>query len=370
MNIALQATVFKPDLTIRGIYPVLTYDLHMDALANTTSNFVLNDQGSSQLGDYIAIKIANTNILLYYGQLTGVDMSEDAGTDTLTACYIWNALNGEIPVLGRSGQSFEIHIQKLIAQYVASNTGNIFGHSVITSTTTAYAVTTSNGIQTSNFIDYLIRGFKLHNVVIGIKDLKHGMSNGIPFYYPEFDIHQVTESWNFKNNIYAFTGWTVSDSRLLRGYNNELWIVDKASSNMEVPTIMARYYLQTDGTVVNALSDKVVQPTQVHIYLYDKTATDNPNNDQIAQTELSGNTYSHDIKFSMPINNNFFPLSKLKLGLLSTIYYWQKKKDSDSRELITYRSVLSGYSLSSDSEQLSLEFGNLRFGRTDLFGNN
>ncbi|MFT8813210.1 hypothetical protein [Oenococcus sp.] len=360
MSIALQATVFKPDLTIRGTYPVLSYDLQLDALSNATSTFLLNDQGLSQLGDYMAIKIANTNTLLYYGQLTGVDMSQDSGADTLTACYIWNALNGEIPVLGRSGQSYEIHLQKLIAQYIASNTGNIFSHSVTTSTTTAYAITTSDGIQTSNFIDYLIRGFKLHNVVIGIKDLKQGTSNGAPFYYPEFDIHQVTDTWNFKNDIYAFTGWNVSDSRLLRGYNNELWIVDKATSNMENPTIMARYYLQADGSVVTALTDKVVQPTQVHIYLYDKTAADNPSNDQIAQTELSANTYSHDIQFSMPIDNNFFPLSKLKLGLQSKIYYNGK----------LYQSVLSGYSLSSDSNQLSLEFGNLRFGKTDLFSTN
>ncbi len=362
MSIALQATIFKPDLTIRGIYPVLTYSLVMDALQNSSSTFVLNDQGSSQLGDYIAIKIANTNTLLYYGQLTGVDMDESTNADTLTACDYRNALNGDIVVLGRSGTSYETHLQKLIAQYVASNTGNLFGRSVTTSTATAYAITTSDGITTSNFIDYLIRGFKLHNVVIAIKDLKQGMSNGIPFYYPEFDIHQVTESWNFKNDIYAFTGWTVSDSRLLRGYNNELWIVDKATTNMESPTIMAHYYLQADGTVVSALNANVIQPTQVHIYVYDKTdsSVTSLSNLQIAQSELSGNTYSHDIQFSMPIDNNFFPLNKLKLGLQSKIYYNGK----------LYQSVLSGYSLSSDSDQLSLEFGNLRFGKTDLFSTN
>ncbi|AWT48018.1 hypothetical protein [Oenococcus oeni] len=357
MSLSLQATIFKADLTIRGIYPVLSYSLSMDAVQNTSSTFVLYDSGVSQLGDYIAIKIANTNTLLYYGQLTAVDMDDSTSLDTLTANYIWNALNGEIMVLGRSGQSYEIHIQKLIAQYIASNSGNIFGHSVTTSTTTAYAITTSDGVETSNFIDYLIRGFKLHNVVIRIKDIKQGMSNGIPFYYPEFDIHQVTDSWNFKNNIYNFTNWTISDSRLLRGYNNELWIVDKASTNMESPSIIAKYWLQSDGTVVSSLNDNVSQPTQVHVYLYDKTATDNPSNDSIASTELSGNTYSHDIQFSMPIDNNFFPLSKLHLGLQSNIYYNGK----------LYKSVLSGYSLTSDSGLMTVEFGNLRFGKTDLF---
>ncbi len=358
MSLALQATIFKPDLTIRGIYPVLSYSLVMDNLENSSSTFVLNDNGASLIGDYIMIRITDTNEMLYYGQLTEVDMDDTTNLDSLTANYIWNALNGEIMVLGRSGQSYEIHVQKLIAQYIASNSGNIFGHSVTTSTTTAYAITTSDGIETSNFIDYLIRGFKLHNVVIGITDIKRDTnSNGIPFYYPEFDIHQVTDSWNFKNNIYDFTNWTVSDSRLLRGYNNELWIVDKASTNMESPSIIAKYWLQSDGTVVSSLNDNVTQPTQVHVYLYDKTATDNPTNDSIAATELSGNTYSHNIQFSMPIDNNFFPLSKLHLGLQAKIYY----------NGTLYQSVLSGYTISSDSDLVTLTFGNLSFGKTDVF---
>lgn len=366
MSLPLRATVFKSsDLTIRGIYPIMTYDLQMDALSNTTSTFVLNDQGASQKGDYIAVRIANSNTLLYYGQLTGVNMSDSSSSNTLTACYIWNALNGEIVVLGRSGQSYEVHIQKLILQYISSNTGNIFSHSFSTSSNTSYTITTSGGISTSNFVDYLIRGFKLHNVVIGVKDIKQGMSNGIPFYYPEIDIHQVTDSWNFKNNKYTFTNWSISDSRALRGYNNELRIIDKTSSNMEKTTTLSTYYLQEDGTVVNSLNSNVIQPTQVHVYLYDKTATDNPTYDSIASSELSGNSYSHDIKFSMPINNNFFPLSKLKLGLQSNIYY--QKQANGKTSMTTYKSILSGYSLSSDSDQMTVEFGNLRFGRNDSF---
>ena len=60
----------------------------------------------------------------------------------------------------------------------------------------------------------------------------------------------------------------------------------------------------------------------------------------------------------MPIDNNFMPLSKVKLGLQSNIYYNQT----------LYKSVLSAYSLNSDSDTISLTFGNLRFGKTDLFG--
>lgn len=359
MSLPLQVSVFNgADLTMRGIYPSLTYDLQMDALSNATSTFVIDDGGVSLLGDYIAIKIANTNTLLYYGQLTAVDMADDTNLNTLTACYIWNVLNGEIIVTNKSGTSYEALLLNLIKGYIASTSAsNILGHALTSSTNTAFAVTSSDGTNTSNFIDYMIRGFKLHNVVMTVSGLSINTDKTVPYYYPKIDIHQVTDTWNFKNNKYDFTGWAVSDSRGLRGYNNELWIVDKASTNMEAPSVLARYWLQTDGTVVNSLNSNVIQPTQVHVYLYDKTATDNPTNDSIAQTELSGNTYSHSIQFSMPIDNNFMPLEKVKLGLQSNIYYNQT----------LYKSVLSAYSLNSDSDTISLTFGNLRFGKTDLF---
>ena len=359
MSLPLQVSVFNgADLTMRGIYPSLTYDLQMDALSNATSTFVIDDGGVSLLGDFIAIKIANTNTLLYYGQLTAVDMADDTNLNTLTACYVWNVLNGEIIVTNKSGTSYETHLLNLIKGYIASTSANnILGRALTASTNTAFSVTSSDGTNTSNFIDYMIRGFKLHNVVMTVSGLSINTDKIVPYYYPKIDIHQVTDTWNFKNNKYDFTGWTVSDSRGLRGYNNELWIVDKASTNMEAPSVLARYWLQTDGTVVNSLNSNVIQPTQVHVYLYDKTATDNPTNDSIAQTELSGNTYSHSIQFSMPIDNNFMPLEKVKLGLQSNIYYNQT----------LYKSVLSAYSLNSDSDTISLNFGNLRFGKTDLF---
>lgn len=217
--------------------------------------------------------------------------------------------------------------------------------------------TSSDGISTSNFIDYLIRGFKLHNTVFEVTGVGQGISNGIPFYYPKIDFHQVKDTWNFKNDVYDFDNWVVSDSRNLRNYNNELWIVDQAGTNMESPTVLARYWLTKDGSISKSLTDSVAKPTQVQIYLFDKTATDNPTYDSIAQSNLSANTYSHSIQFSAQLGNNFLPLEKVKLGLQSNIYY-------DNTQ---YKSVLTAYSIDSSSEVVNLTFGNLRFGRNDLF---
>lgn len=125
---------------------------------------------------------------------------------------------------------------------------------------------------------------------------------------------------------------------------------------MENPTVLAKYWLQNDGVVVNQLNSNVYQPTQVSIYLYDKTATDNPDNDSIGRANLGGNSYNHNIQFSVNINNNFVAFSDLKLGLQSNIFYQDR----------IYKSILTGYEISSDSDDISLTFGNLRFGKKDL----
>lgn len=358
MSLSLQVTIFDgDDFTIKGTYPLLTYSLLMDAISNATSSLSLEKKSSVTTGDYVAVKKIGSPIIFYYGQITTVDFNDSVDTMSLTANYIWNVLNGEIIVKSTSGSSYEAHLLNMIKKYIDSSSSNsIIKYALSNSTNTDFAVTNSE-ISTSNLIDYMIRGFKLHNVIFDVTGIEQGSSNGKFFYYPKIDIHQTKDVWNFRNNVYDFMNWTVSDSRGLRGYNNELWIIDKASTNMENPTIMGKYWLQNDGSVVKSINNNVVKPTQVHIYLYDKTATDNPTLDKIAQTELQGNTYSHNIQFSMPINNNFLPLNKLKLGLQSNIYYNNK----------SYKSILTSYSLNSDSDTIALVFGNLRFGRNDLF---
>lgn len=363
MILSLEITIFDCDtLFIKGTYPLSNYEINMDAMSNASSTFTIDKNKNILSGDYVAIKdVTNKLGVLYYGQITTVDNTQNINTETLTTNYIWNVLNGDIVVNSISGDSYEKHIIKLITNYIDSNKNvSIMSYDIKNSTNTGFAVSSSDGISTSNFIDYLIRGFKLHNTFLTVSGIgEKSNSNGI-VYYPQFDFRQNTEIWNFKDDIYDFRDWQVTDSRYLRGYNNELWIVDKASNNVENPTILKKYWLQNDGSVVQSLTDKVSLPTQVQIYIYDKTATDNPTYDNIASSNLSGNTYSHSIKFSTPVDNNFLPFDKIKLGLQSNIYY----------EDNVYKSILSGYTISSSSNLINLTFGNLRFGRKDLFGSN
>lgn len=360
MSLALDITVFdSAKLVIKGTYKLFSYDIQMDALSNATSSFTIDKNTNIMTGDYVAVRPNNSTTLMYYGQIITVDVDDSSNLMTLSANYIWNLLNGDIVVGSKSGNSYEAHILKLINNYINSNVGtNILNKGLTNSTNTAFQVTSSDGISTSNFIDYLVRGFKLHNTVFEVTGIGQGTSeNGVPFYYPKIDFHQVKDTWKFKNDVYDFNNWVVSDSRNLRNYNNELWILDQAGTNMESPTVLARYWLTKDGSISKTLTDNVATPTQVQIYLFDKTATDNPTYDSIAQSNLSANAYSHSIQFSAQLGNNFLPLEKVKLGLQSNIYY----------DNTNYKSVLTAYSIDSSSEVVNLTFGNLRFGRNDLF---
>lgn len=359
MSYTLLGTVFGQDLTMTGTYPVLSYDLVFDAISNAASSVIINKVSGIHEGDYIALKANNEADVLYYGQIITVDTDTTSGLMTLSTNYIWNVLNSQILISNHGGNSYEAHIKAMISEYSTAISGVL--RDITIATNTPYQVTSSNGTQTTNFIDYLIRGFKLHNTVLSINGIGQGLlASGKPFFWPKISIKQVTSTMNFNSDNWAFNDWTVTDSRLLRGYANELWIVDKTTADMENPTIMAKYWLQNDGVVVNQLNSNVYQPTQVAIYMYDKTATDNPDNDSIGRANLGGNVYNHNIQFSINLQNNFISLDKIKLGLQSNIYYQGRQ----------YKSVLTRYELSSDSAQIRMTFGNLRFGKNDLISDN
>lgn len=361
MTLPLQATIFNSEtLAIRGTFPVPEYFITVDALSNASSTITVLKQSNMAKGDYVAVREVNSTVMLYYGQITTVDPDDSTNYMKLTANRLWNVVNGDTIITAMNGSSYETHLIRLIRNYINSNLStNVLNYSITNSTNTSYQVTNSDTLSVSNLIDYMIRGFKLHNTTFDITGIGSGTRNGQPFYFPKIDIHQITDTWNFRNDAYAFKDWEVTDTRALRGYANELWIVNKNTTNMESPGILARYWLQKDGSVTKTLNTNVVLPTQVKVYLYDTTATDKPSYDSVASDQLTGNVYSHSIKFSMPIENNFLPLDKVKVGLQSNIYY----------DGTLYKSILSAFSLNSSDELIELTFGNLRFGKNDLFGN-
>ena len=80
------------------------------------------------------------------------------------------------------------------------------------------------------------------------------------------------------------------------------------------------------------------------------TATDKPSYEEVANSELKGSYYSHEINVKANIDNRMIDIHNLRIGQLVNIYY----KDR------LYKSVLSGFSITEGSNSVSLKFGNIR----------
>ncbi|MFT8488003.1 hypothetical protein [Oenococcus sicerae] len=345
----LQLTLFENGLPVNS-FLCSDYAISADYLSNDTSTFQVSQSQNVQAGDFLLAKAQGDSRVLFYGQIESVDHDSTADVDTVTARFIYNLLNGDIIVTNKTGTSYEAHLVNLINNYVSSMARNSPFYEIQAQSNTAFAVSTTDNIKTYNLVDYLIRGFKLHNVVMSVRDVIAD-ENYVPAHYrPEIQLKQITDKLTLKDTAAALTNWSIQNSELTRGYANELWIVDQASTDMENPTVLDRYWLQTDGTIVHAINSNVIQPTKVVISLFDKTATDNLSYAQIATNTLTGNAYSHLIQFDVLRDNNVIDVDQLVIGTLTTIIYHGQ----------TYNSVLSGYLFSSDSDYVTLMFGNIR----------
>ena len=134
-------------------------------------------------------------------------------------------------------------------------------------------------------------------------------------------------------------------------------IVNKNTTNSEGPNVLAERYLTTNNDITSNVNDPaVIKPTTTKVSIYDTTATDKPSYDDLANSELKGNYYSHEISFSMSKDNEFFSVEKLKLGMLATIYKSGK----------IYKSVLTGYEYPSDSDRVKLKLGHVKSRLSEL----
>lgn len=333
------------------------FSLNMDYLSNETSTFLLTGV-TIDLKSYVAIKVKGSDNSLYFGYVDSIDTTTDNNVVTVTTKYIYGLLDGDIIVTNKSGNSYEAHIVNLLKMFVKQNNATIFDTGSIASTSsTPYAVSVSENITTTSFLTYLIRGLKLHTVTLRVDGLAINKNSSIPIYHPNVVIGKSTQAaLNLTDKDSHFVNWSVQDSRLNRGYTNCLKIIDQASKDMESPDVLATYYLTTDGQVTATLNDNVIQPCKVSVYLYDSTQSDKPTYLSVAQGSLTGNNYSHLIKFDVVDGQESVDFDHLTIGTLANIRY----KNTN------YKSILTGFTCSGNSQSLTLLFGNIRNNLKDL----
>lgn len=346
----------REDLAIKRYEKSFNYEINRDYLTNEKSTFEAG-QGEAEVGDFLIAKFSSEGILtygdsgskpLYFGV---IDSFENGNIIT---CDLYNIANFTIAATrktgGASGGGFGVHIQNLLNKYLDnSKLVSKVVWNVDDSAKVAYSYQPSDPPVETNMIDYLINGFKKYNITWELDTIYYEQEDSSTLHIGTI-IKKKTKTIQLKNNNYSFINWDIYENEVGRNLENQLLIIDKATTDSENPVILNTYYIEKDGTITQSINDNVYKPTKTKIYIYDTTQEDAPSYLEVAQSELAGNTYAHEINFDIVKNNNLIAIEDLEIGLLANIMYGTT----------IYKSVLTGYIISSANNFISLKFGNTR----------
>ena len=315
-----------------------------DYITQDASTFELPDDASFVRGDFILAKVMNSTTVSFFGVISSYEDKKVVAKDLL------GLVNFEFPATRMSGSSFEQHLKNLVNRYLLQDASkNLSILDIEVKTNTPHIYQPDEPPKATNLMSYAINGFKKYNVVWRFDKFENGRIKTV--------IEAVTDSMQLKNNIADFQDWEVSTTEVGKNAQNHLLIVNKNTTNSEGPNVLAERYLTTNNDITSNYTDPaVIKPTITKVAIYDTTATDKPSYDDLANSELKGNYYSHEISFTMSKDNEFFSVEKLKLGMLSTIYKSGK----------IYKSVLTGYEYPSDSDRVKLKFGHVKSRLSEL----
>ena len=311
----------------------------VDAISSDKATFPLIDKDKKySRGDFILAKETDGGGINYFGV---IDSYED---NKLVANDITVLANFEFPAGKISGDSFEDHFYKLLKRYLLDDPTKDLGIlEVEVKTSTKHLYQPKETPTATNLMKYLINAFKKYNIVWQFDRFEGGKI----YTY----IEAVTETFQLKDNIDGFRDWEVSTTEVGKDTENMLLIVDKTMTDVMNPKILSTWYLKDDNTVTQDKTDpQIIQPTKTKVNVYDTTATDKPSYEEVANSELKGSYYSHEINVIANIDNRMIDIHNMRIGQLVNIYY----KDR------LYKSVLSGFSITEGSNAVSLKFGNIR----------
>lgn len=269
----------------------------------------------------------------------------DSYEDNKLVCNdIMVLLNFEFPATTMRGTSFEKHMKTLITRYLINDPTKKMSNLVITTLTdTAHIYQPSESPTPTNLMSYLINGFKKYNVVWKFDKILDGKIYTT--------LEAVKNTTQFEDTLSDFQDWEVSTTTVGKDVENELIIINPTMTNSESPSIKSTWYLTTENIVTSKSSDELIfRPTRTKVRIYNADNDKDMTDEQIANAELAGNYYSHEISVNGRLSSKIIDMSAMRIGTLANIYYKGK----------LFKSVLSGYEYTEGDQFIALKFGNIR----------
>lgn len=320
--------------------PILVekYSIHRDYITQEKSEFILPGTVAYTKGDFLFAKFSGGNKNVFFGVIDSYE------GEKIVAIDIYNLVNFEFPATRISGNSFELHYKNLITRYlIQDQTKGLSILDVETRTNTKHIYQPSEPPTPTNLVKYAINAFKKYNIVWDFDRFENGRIKTV--------IERRSDTLQLKNNVYDFVNWEVSTTEVGKNTENQLMIVNKTTNNSETPSVLSTYYLTTQNDVTtNANDPNIFKPTKTKVYIYDTNEADKPTYQEVAESELKGNYYAHEINFDLNDKSELVDFDNLKIGVLTKIYYNDRLFDS----------VLTGYQISNDSDFIGLKFGHIR----------
>jgi hypothetical protein len=348
----------RSDFTIKSQSECYAWEINRDYLTNEKSQFSPKDVMNFDVGDFIIAKTVigkykktsdNDNSVnpIYFGV---IESEEKGQSNIVNARDFYNIVNFEFPATVQSGTNVQQHLRNLLNFYLINDPTkkaanieiNIVGLPI------PWTYQPNDPPTSTNLNDYLVNVFKKYLVTWEAVDIWYDTTGNI---HIDTLIGPKTKTFSLKNNVYDFANWSVYYTPANKDVPNKLLIVDRwTTTNMEAPTVLSIWYLQKDGTLTQSVNDNIFVPTINIVARWDNTEPNPPTFLELAQANLAGVNYSHEINFDVNLDSKIIYVPDLEIGTKANIVHGAD----------LYPSVLTGYTLNAAGKWVSLKFGNIR----------
>lgn len=319
------------------------WNINVDVTTKMTSTITVSSTFQNvPIGGVIIVKMIRQKGFLTIGVITGYENNK------ITFNGIDQVLDGSFRMTSvYSGSSIEQNIIDKYNQIMNSYyTNNVMNFTSGSSTPFYHTQELEHRYNDIKLYDWFLESFTSYRLCYHIASVNDG-------YRPQIDWRVSNNYYAFKDNTTRIKNWNVV-VKPAQADKNAIDIWHRAD-----PLNSTRWYISEDGVITNSLNTSNVRQPVVFDEAYcieDLTdgdvPEDLPTDKEAAASKLSSTLYSHDISFDVDFDDkNVFSIDMLnELGAKTLIQYKSK----------SYNSIFSGWSFSSNTNLITLKFGNNR----------